>query len=101
VLRGWERAGACAVLFGTSLGAESYSKPSAIYAANPEAVFLDETSKRPFQTVIPLSERLGITPITSYSVGQEVQLVSEVLHSSGVSQSLSGVRTGRKLRAKE
>jgi hypothetical protein len=101
VLRGWERAGAWAVLFGTSLGAESYPKPSAIYAANPEAVFLDETSKRPFQTVIPLSERLGITPITSYSVGQEVQLVSEVLHSSGVSQSLSGVRTGRKLRAKE
>jgi hypothetical protein len=84
VLRGWERAGAWAVLFGTSLGAESYPKPSAIYAANPEAVFLDETSQRPFQTVIPLSERLGITPITSYSVGQEVQLVSEVLHSSGV-----------------
>jgi hypothetical protein len=84
VLRGWERAGAWAVLFGTSLGAESYPKPSAIYAANPEAISLDETSQRPFQTVIPLSERLGITPIITYSVGQEVQLVSEVLHSSGV-----------------
>jgi hypothetical protein len=84
VLRGWERAGAWAVPFGTSLGAESYPKPSAIYAANPEAISLDETSQRPFQTVIPLSERLGITPIITYSVGQEVQLVSEVLHSSGV-----------------
>jgi hypothetical protein len=84
VIRGWERAGAWAALFGTLLGAEVYQKPSAIYAANPEAVSLDETSQRPFQTVIPLSERLGITPITAYSVGQETQLVSEILHVSGV-----------------
>jgi hypothetical protein len=83
VIRGWERAGAWAALFGTQLGAESYPKPSAIYAANPEAVSLDETSQRPFQTVIPLSERLVITPITTYSVGQEAQLVSEILHSLG------------------
>jgi hypothetical protein len=55
-----------------------------IYAPNPEAVSLDETSQRPFQTVIPLSERLAITPVTTYSVGQEAQLVSEILHSSGV-----------------
>jgi hypothetical protein len=84
VIRGWERAGAWAALFGTLFGAAAYPKPSAIYAANPEAVSLDETSQRPFQTVIPLSERLGLTPITSYSVGQEVQLVSEVLHSSEI-----------------
>ena len=83
IIRGWERAGAWAALFGTPLGAESYPKPSAIYAADPEAS-LDETSQRPFQTVIPLSERLAITPITTYSVGQEAQLVSEILHSSGV-----------------
>jgi hypothetical protein len=80
VIRGWERAGAWAVLFGTQHGAESYPKPSAIYAPNPEAVSLDETSPRPFQTVIPLGERLGITPVTTYSVGQEAQLVSETLH---------------------
>jgi hypothetical protein len=59
VIRGWERAGAWAALFGALLGAEAYPRPSAIYAANPEAVSLDETSQRPFQTVIPLSERLG------------------------------------------
>ena len=34
--------------------------------------------------MIPLSERLAITPVTTYSVGQEAQLVSEILHSSGV-----------------
>jgi hypothetical protein len=53
-------------------------------AANPEAVSLDETSQRPFQTVIPLSERLGLTPITTYSAGQEAKLVAEILHSSGI-----------------
>jgi hypothetical protein len=53
-------------------------------AAYPEAVSLDETSQRPFQTVIPLSERLGLTAITTYSVGQEVKLVSEIRHSLGV-----------------
>ena len=84
VIRGWERAGAWAALFGTSLGADAYPRPSAIYAANPDAISLDETSQRPFQTVIALSERLGMTPITTYSVGQEVQLVSEILHSSGI-----------------
>jgi len=61
-----------------------YPRPSAIYAANPEAVSLDETSQRPFQTVIPLSERLGLTPLTTYSAGQEAKLVAEILHSSGI-----------------
>jgi len=84
VIRGWQRAGAWAALFGTPLGADVYPRPSAIYAANPEAVSLDETSQRPFETVIPLSERLGLAPVTTYSVGQEAQLVSEILHSSGI-----------------
>jgi hypothetical protein len=84
VIRGWERAGAWAALFGTLLGAEAYPKPTAIYATDPEALSLDETSQRPYQTVIALSDRLGITPITTYSVGQEAQLVAEILHRSGV-----------------
>jgi hypothetical protein len=84
VIRGWQRAGARAAQFGTPLGAGDFSRPSAIYAASPEADSLDETSQRPFQTVIPLSERFGLTPITTYSVGQEAQLVSEILHSSGI-----------------
>jgi hypothetical protein len=84
VIRGWERAGAWAALFGTSLGAEAYPKPSAIYATDPEADSLDETSQRPLQTVIPLSERLELIPITTFSVGQEAQLVAEILHRAGV-----------------
>ncbi len=84
VIRGWERAGAWAALFGTLLGAEAYPRPSAIYAANPEAVSLDETSQRPFQTVIPLSERLGLTPITTYSVGQEAMKLDTMLSSASI-----------------
>jgi hypothetical protein len=84
VIRGWERAGAWAALFGTPLGAGDFSRPSAIYTASPDADSLDETSQRPFQTVIPLGERLGITPVTTYSVGQEAKLISEILHCSGV-----------------
>jgi hypothetical protein len=95
VIRGWERAGAWAVLFGTLFGAEVFPRPSAIYAANPEAVSLDETSQRPFQTVISLSERLGLTPITTYSVGQESQLVSEILHSSGIVLISRGAQSDR------
>jgi len=67
-----------------SCGANSSKPSTALYAANPEAVSLDETSQSPFRTVVPLSERLGITPITTYSVAQEATLVSEVLHSSGI-----------------
>jgi len=84
VIRGWERAGAWAALFATLHGAEAYPRPSAVYAADPEAVSLDETSQCSFQTVLPLSERLGMTPITTYSVGQELQLASEILHTSGI-----------------
>ena len=62
VLRGWERAGAWAVLFGTSLGAESYPKPSAIYAANPEAVFLDETRPTPVPDRDSTERTLGDNP---------------------------------------
>ena len=34
--------------------------------------------------MIPLSERLGLTPIVTYSVGQEAKLVSEILVTSGI-----------------
>ncbi len=37
VIRGWQRAGAWAALFGAGLGGQDYPKPGAIYAANPGA----------------------------------------------------------------
>ena len=35
VIRGWQRAGAWAALFGAGLGGTDYPAPAAIYAANP------------------------------------------------------------------
>jgi hypothetical protein len=55
-----------------------------IYAANPDVSPLEEPSRRPFQTVIPLSKRLGTTPIIDYQVGQERELASAIVGNSGV-----------------
>ena len=66
VIRGWQRAGAWAALFGTGLGGQDYPLPSMIYAADPNATPDDEPddepSQRPFETVIPLAARLGKKP---------------------------------------
>jgi hypothetical protein len=69
-----QRAGAWAASFGAGLGGDKYPTP----------IPLEEPSQRPFQTVIPLSRRLGFTPIVDYQVGQERELASAVVSSSGV-----------------
>ena len=84
VIRGWERAGAWAALFGSGLGGDDYPKPAAIYAADPNAATGDEPSQRPYETIAPLAARLGLTPVTTYAVGQEQQLVAEITALSGV-----------------
>ena len=84
VIRGWERAGAWAVLFGAGLGGDDYPRPTAIYAADPNATTGDEPSQRPHETIAPLAARLGLTPVTTYGVGQEPQLVAEITALSGV-----------------
>jgi hypothetical protein len=82
VIRGWQRAGAWAALFSTDLGGEEYPRPDVIYAANPEVSRIEEPSHRAFETIIPLSKRLGIRPITDYQVGQESELASVMVSSS-------------------
>jgi hypothetical protein len=49
-------------LFGAGLGGDKYPTRIVIYAVNPDACPLEEPSQRPFQTVIPLSRRLGFMP---------------------------------------
>jgi hypothetical protein len=80
VVRGWQRAGAWAALFGAGSGGTDYPAPAAIYAANPAG----STSQRPYETITALALRLGITPNTSYATGQEDGLVKELLGLSGV-----------------
>lgn len=74
VVRGWERAGAWAALFGAGLGGNNYPQPDIVYAANPHQP-VDTTgsgdgpSKRPFETVKPLCDRIHLDPITKWAVG--------------------------------
>ena len=84
VIRGWQRAGCWSALFGAGLGGLDYPAPSLIYAADPNATTGDEPSQRPYETVIPLAARLGLTPDTKFAVGQETQLVTTVVGQTGV-----------------
>lgn len=83
VIRGWQRAGAWSVLFESDLSNSDYPKPNTIYAANPNGENPD-TSQRPLQTVTPLAEKLGLDPVKNHAVGQEEDLVADVLAQSGV-----------------
>jgi hypothetical protein len=86
VIRGWERGGAWAALFGTGLGGTDYPAPQRIYAAHPGP--LDQLnhgpSRRPAETVEALASRLSLTPVLTFEKGQEAALMAEVLTLSGV-----------------
>src|SRR6202022_5197481 len=84
VIRGWQRAGSWSALFGAGLGGLDYPVPSVIYAADPHSTTGDEPSQRPYETVIPLAARLGLTPDTKFAVGQETQLVTTIVGQTGV-----------------
>ena len=85
VVRGWQRAGSWAALFGTALGGDGYPRPAAVYAANPEAGHSgEEPSRRPSETISPLAAQLSLTPITKYGLGDEDALVREIISLTGV-----------------
>lgn len=84
VIRGWQRSGSWSALFGAGIGGDDFPRPTAIYAADPNAASGDEPSQRPFETIAPLAARLGLTPIVSYAVGQEAGLAAEIASLSGV-----------------
>jgi hypothetical protein len=84
VIRGWERAGSWSALFGSGLANDDFPRPAVIYAADPKAISGDEPSQRPYETIIPLKERLGLTPVTAYAAGQETELVAEITSLTGV-----------------
>ena len=84
VIRGWERAGSWSALFAAGCAGDDFPQPTAIYAADPKATTGDEPSQRPFETIAPLAGRLGLTPVVRYAVGQEAELVAEIISLTGV-----------------
>jgi hypothetical protein len=83
VIRGWQRAGSWSALFGSSLGDSDYLQPGEIYAADPASESGEEPSQRPSETVSPLADRLGLKINTTFALGQESDLATEVTSFSG------------------
>jgi hypothetical protein len=85
VVRGWQRAGGWAALFGAGLGGDQFPQPAVIYAANPTSgTDEEEPSQRPFETVEPLAERRHLTPITRWGHGDEARVAVEITELTGV-----------------
>jgi hypothetical protein len=85
VIRGWQRAGAWAALFGSGAPSDDYPRPTAIYAANP--IVQDrapDPSRRPHQTIVPMADRLQIEPNTDFAKGDERELAAAVAERTGV-----------------
>jgi broad specificity phosphatase PhoE len=81
IVRGWQRAGALAVFFGSPKGLPA---PDRVYASavtderETPAGKIGSKSKRPTETVTPLAAKLGQTVTNTYTEGQEADLVQEV-----------------------
>jgi hypothetical protein len=86
VIRGWQRAGAWAALFGAGLGSADYPRPDMIYAARPGDPGRENhgPSRRPAETVSALALRLGLAVKTAFALSQEADLMAEILGLSGV-----------------
>lgn len=86
VVRGWQRAGALAALFGSGMNEDEFPRPDAVYAADPnkQPVGDDTISQRPWETVLPLCQRLDLSPVTKHGVGDEEDLVANVKQHTGI-----------------
>lgn len=80
VIRGWERAGAWAALFGSGLGGADYPTPEVLFAARPEG----SASRRSADTLQPLAARLGLTLDLAFAQDEEGRLMDRVLGLGGV-----------------
>jgi hypothetical protein len=83
LIRGWQRAGAWAALFGGKMGGADFPQPTIVYAANPDQQGASH-GKRTLETVLPPCDRLHITPITRFGVDDESDLVKEIEGLTGV-----------------
>ncbi len=82
--RGWQRAGALAMLFAPVLGdpRAPLTRPDRLYA--PKYENDDRTvNHRTYETILPLSERLGLRIESPHKEGHEARLARHILDSDG------------------
>lgn len=85
-VRGWQRAGALAVLFAPSRGplqSPALATPDQLFAGDPSQEG-KHISKRPLETITPLGHKLNLEIATSFAVGQEDALADAALALDGV-----------------
>jgi len=79
-VRGWQRAGALVCYFAPASGAFQDAR-----IATPQALFASHSSSsRPRETLLPLSEKLGIAIDLNYGKGDEARLVASAKELPGV-----------------
>ena len=81
-VRGWQRAGALIGLFAPTSGeiSSSLAKPQFLYASKP---LRRRGSRRPLQTLVPLSEKLGIEINTEFPRFDFEEMLDEVYSCKG------------------
>jgi hypothetical protein len=82
-VRGWQRAGALAVLFGkagTSVN-QRLSKPDLLFASR---IDVKDKSQRPQETLTPLAELLSIEINDEHRKKEEADLVGDIMGRAGV-----------------
>ncbi len=77
--RGWQRAGALAVIFGAEHPAAPLVRPTALMSPDYGK---DTPIHRPTQTIRPLARKIGVTPTTPGPKGHEERIVKEAILSS-------------------
>jgi hypothetical protein len=93
--RGWQRAGAIAVSFGSN---DDLPAPDEIYAAASgemkvaSHVKVGSKSKRPLETVTPLASKLKKVPIETYTTGDEARQVDETVKIDGATWSTGSTK---------
>ncbi|CAJ0881181.1 hypothetical protein AMST5_03222 [freshwater sediment metagenome] len=86
VLRGWQRAGAWATLFGSECHRADYPTPDIVFAANPNARPTEDSlvSRRPYETIEPLCQKIGSGPIVDFGIGDELAMLNAACEKRGV-----------------
>lgn len=86
VVRGWQRAGAWATLFGGDCHRFDYPTPDVVLAVNPKAKQIGDglVTRRPYETILPLCQKLGSGPVLDFGIGDEVSMLASIRRRRGV-----------------